>query len=250
MDKLSTLTRFKASCPFLGRTQTATLRTLCTNASPRFPSISVLTERATKCPVMGPALTVRGKELVAGYASVAGAQDVAQIHKDQGVSVPAGATIEMCPHASAARAAARMASDLASAAKKPEPKQDTAKAAAAAGCPFHKAGAPIPAEHPPIPNAAAHTATTTSAAPTPARAGFNYEGFYVNELEKKHQDKSYRYFNNINRLAAKFPVAHTGDVKDEVHVWCSNDYLGMGNNPVVLETMQYAIRHPNRCCCL
>ncbi|KAJ6599319.1 pyridoxal phosphate-dependent transferase [Mycena vulgaris] len=239
MDKLSTLTRFKASCPFLGRTQTATLRTLCTNASPRFPSISVLTERATKCPVMGPALNVRGKELVAGYASVAGVQDVAQMHKDQGVSVPAGATIEMCPHASAARAAARTASDLASAAaKKAEPKQDTAQAAAAAGCPFHKAGAPLPAEHPPVPQAAAVSA---AAAATPARAGFNYEGFYVNELEKKHQDKSYRYFNNINRLAAKFPIAHTSDVKDEVQVWCSNDYLGMGNNPVVLETMHRAL---------
>ncbi|KAJ7774287.1 pyridoxal phosphate-dependent transferase [Mycena maculata] len=233
MDKLSTLTRFKANCPFLGRTQTATLRTLCTNASPRFPSISVLTERATKCPVMGPALNVRGKELVAGYASVAGVQDVAQIHKDHAVKVPANATIEMCPHASAARAAARMASDLANAAAKKE--QDNA-----AGCPFHKAGAPIPAEHPPIPAAAA-AKTAPNPAAAPAHTGFNYDGFYVNELEKKHQDKSYRYFNNINRLAAKFPIAHTSDVKDEVQVWCSNDYLGMGNNPVVLETMHRAL---------
>jgi 5-aminolevulinate synthase len=243
MDKLSSLTRFKASCPFLGRTQTSTLRTLCTNASPRFPSISVLTERATKCPVMGPALNVRGKELVAGYASVAGVQDVAQIHKDQGVSVPANATIEMCPHASKARAAARMATDLALAAsKKAEPKkEDTAKAAAAAGCPFHKAGAALPAEHPPIPKAATEAAPT----PTPAQArpapSFNYEGFYVNELDKKHQDKSYRYFNNINRLAARFPIAHTSDVKEEVQVWCSNDYLGMGSNPVVVETMHRAL---------
>ncbi|KAJ6510052.1 pyridoxal phosphate-dependent transferase [Mycena vitilis] len=229
MDKLSTLTRFKASCPFLGRTQTSTLRTLCTNASPRFPSISVLTERATNCPVMGPALNVRGKELVAGYASVAGAGDVAQIHKDQGVSVPAGATIEMCPHASAARAAARTAADLAAAAPK--------NAQAPAGCPFHNAGAALPAEHPPIP--AAKPAATP--APAQARPGFNYEGFYVNELDKKHQDKSYRYFNNINRLAAKFPIAHTSDVKDEVQVWCSNDYLGMGSNPVVVETMHRAL---------
>ncbi|KAJ7499171.1 pyridoxal phosphate-dependent transferase [Mycena latifolia] len=242
MDKLSSLTRFKAACPFLGRTQTSTLRTLCTNASPRFPSISVLTERATKCPVMGPALNVRGKELVAGYASVAGVQDVDQIHKNQGVSVPAGATIEMCPHASAARAAARTASDLASAAaKKAEPVQDTAKAAAAAGCPFHKAGAPMPAEHPPVPNAAASASAAAAHAPAPPRVGFNYEGFYVSELEKKHQDKSYRYFNNINRLAAKFPIAHTSDVKEEVQVWCSNDYLGMGNNPIVLETMHRAL---------
>ena len=29
---------------------------------------------------------------------------------------------------------------------------------------------------------------------------FDYEAFYANELEKKHKDKSYRYFNNINRV--------------------------------------------------
>lgn len=30
---------------------------------------------------------------------------------------------------------------------------------------------------------------------------FDYEAFYANELEKKHKDKSYRYFNNINRVS-------------------------------------------------
>lgn len=67
---------------------------------------------------------------------------------------------------------------------------------------------------------------------------FDYQQFYEAELEKKHQDKSYRYFNNINRLANKFTVAHTANINDEVDVWCSNDYLGMSKNPVVLETMK------------
>jgi hypothetical protein len=31
-------------------------------------------------------------------------------------------------------------------------------------------------------------------------AKFDYETFYANELDKKHKDKSYRYFNNINRV--------------------------------------------------
>ncbi|CAI4211477.1 unnamed protein product [Parascedosporium putredinis] len=49
------------------------------------------------------------------------------------------------------------------------------------------------------------------AAPAPtdgsAKAGrFNYEAFYTTELDKKHKDKSYRYFNNINRLAKEFPA--------------------------------------------
>ena len=236
MDKIA---RFKNVCPFLGKTKTSTLRSLSTASSPRFSSLSVLTERATKCPVMGPALNVRSREIVEGYASIAANADVDKFHKEKGVFPPPGATIDMCPHASAARNAARMADDLAAAAKKKNA-DAIAKEAAAAGCPFHlKATAevaaaaikPAPASFP------------SKIAPAPAtkpkeHLGFNYEGFYTNELDKKHQDKSYRYFNNINRLAAKFPVAHTGNVKEEVEVWCANDYLGMGNNPVVLETMQ------------
>ncbi|CCM02810.1 uncharacterized protein FIBRA_04922 [Fibroporia radiculosa] len=223
MDKLSSLAKFKNSCPFLGHTKTSTLRSLCTSASPRYPSLSRLTERATQCPVMGPALQVRSNQMVAGYASLAGTAEFKQIHEHKGVfPVPTGTNIDKCPHASKAIAAARMADDLARVAKdkKAEPAHAAAapstSKAAAAGCPFHAA-------------ANAKQSTQTS--------GFDYEKFYVSELDKKHQDASYRYFNNINRMASKFPIAHTGDPRDEVEVWCANDYLGMGNNPVVLETM-------------
>lgn len=71
----------------------------------------------------------------------------------------------------------------------------------------------------------------------PATTRFDYEAFYHSELEKKHKDKSYRYFNNINRLAKEFPRAHMATPEERVTVWCSNDYLGMGRNPEVLETM-------------
>jgi len=66
---------------------------------------------------------------------------------------------------------------------------------------------------------------------------FDYEDFYNAELDKKHKDKSYRYFNNVNRLAKEFPLAHMASKEDRVTVWCSNDYLGMGGNPHVLKTM-------------
>jgi 5-aminolevulinate synthase len=69
--------------------------------------------------------------------------------------------------------------------------------------------------------------------------GFDYEAFYHQELEKKHKDKSYRYFNNINRLAQDFPKAHTADPDHQVNVWCSNDYLGMGRHPQVINAMKY-----------
>jgi 5-aminolevulinate synthase len=189
---------------------------------------------------MGPALAARSTQIVAGYASVAGTAEVNHMHHSKGIFPGPGSSmagIEKCPHAAAARAAARIAEDLAAAAKdkdRADAKKQAAataassKAAAAAGCPFHK------------------NATTESLKSKPAQEAsdaspgmFNYEHFYDAELEKKHKDQSYRYFNNINRLAAKFPVAHTGNVKEEVEVWCANDYLGMGNNPVVLETMQY-----------
>ncbi|KAG8807232.1 mitochondrial 5-aminolevulinate synthase, partial [Serendipita sp. 399] len=82
------------------------------------------------------------------------------------------------------------------------------------------------------------TIVETIKAESPKRpTTFGYQKFYAAELDKKHQDKSYRYFNNINRIAPKFPVAHTASHTEEVDVWCSNDYLGMSRNPVVLETM-------------
>lgn len=219
MDKLTQLSRFKTVCPYLGRTKANTLRSLSTAASTRYPSVSRLTVKATKCPIMGPALSVRSQQMAAGYASVAGSTsgvsphdpEVERIHHHKGIDV-ANATeadIQKCPHASAARRAARVAEELAAAKKATALRKDSA------------------------PKKVAVEATKKPA----QKVGFDYEAFYAEELDKKHKDASYRYFNNINRLAAKFPVAHTGNVRDEVEVWCANDYLGMGGNPIVLETM-------------
>ncbi|KAG2370073.1 pyridoxal phosphate-dependent transferase [Suillus spraguei] len=243
MEKFSSLARFKSSCPFLGGTKTSTLRALSSTISPRFSSISQLTEQAVNCPIMGPALVMRSTQMVAGYASIAGQADVQKIHHSKGIfpgTSVSEADISKCPHASAARAAARMADDLASASttKAPEAKPEvlsTAQKAAAAGCPFHKAAATAK-EQP------AKSPVMTETQTTPATSDvYNYDKFYAVELEKKHKDQSYRYFNNINRLATKFPIAHTASVKEEVQVWCANDYLGMGNNPVVLETTHRAL---------
>lgn len=184
---------------------------------------------------MGPALKIRSQEIAAGYASIAGNDDVEKIHK----SVPPGATVEMCPHASKARAAARIAEELAAASiKEREESTSVAEQAAAAGCPFHKK---VVSEKAGVSLAPDSSVTKDPVKITTKNSGFNYDKFYADELNKKHKDNSYRYFNNINRLATKFPIAHTAKVTDEVEVWCANDYLGMGNNPVVLETIQYVV---------
>jgi 5-aminolevulinate synthase len=85
-----------------------------------------------------------------------------------------------------------------------------------------------------------HTRSAVDGVPPacPGLAPFDYEAFYQGELDKKHKDKSYRYFNNINRLARDFPRAHMAAPDErKVTVWCSNDYLGMSSNPQVLKTM-------------
>lgn len=95
-----------------------------------------------------------------------------------------------------------------------------------------------PIIHPAKPSASATDHAVPGPRPSaPKVAKFDYEGYYNGELEKKHKDKSYRYFNNINRLAQEFPRAHMATKEDRVTVWCSNDYLGMGRNPQVLKKM-------------
>ena len=72
-------------------------------------------------------------------------------------------------------------------------------------------------------------------------APFDYYGFMEAEIEKKKQDKSYRYFNNINRLAHEYPLAHRDLETDKVTVWCSNDYLALSKHPSVIQRMKETI---------
>lgn len=71
---------------------------------------------------------------------------------------------------------------------------------------------------------------------------FNYERFFVSQIEKKKQDHSYRVFKKVQRKASNFPFAeeHTGSKKD-ISVWCSNDYLGMSWHPKVTEAVRTAL---------
>ncbi|MGE5516115.1 MAG: aminotransferase class I/II-fold pyridoxal phosphate-dependent enzyme, partial [Bacteroidota bacterium] len=72
----------------------------------------------------------------------------------------------------------------------------------------------------------------------------DYESFFRNQIATLKQDGRYRVFANLERHAGSFPKATFRDAtgrEREVTVWCSNDYLGMGQNPVVLQAMHDAI---------
>ncbi len=71
----------------------------------------------------------------------------------------------------------------------------------------------------------------------------NYEAFFSRQIEGLLEEGRYRVFADLERQAGAFPRAtrYAGDSEHDVTVWCSNDYLGMGQNPVVLEAMHQAL---------
>ncbi|KAF2657393.1 delta-aminolevulinic acid synthase [Lophiostoma macrostomum CBS 122681] len=200
------LRQSRSMCPFLSKTSPATLRSLSTTAanhhvSPGAGSMSNLQVLAKRCPIMGKALAVQSAR--SGNIALAGAFG--------GVRAYHSRVDRAKLHTSTPKTAQAVDIDSLG------PKQVPFPHASVKPASQHQAHAGLPPRH----NAAA----------------FDYEAFYQNELDKKHKDKSYRYFNNINRLAKEFPRAHMTSKTDKVTVWCSNDYLGMGRNPHVLKSM-------------
>jgi 5-aminolevulinate synthase len=67
----------------------------------------------------------------------------------------------------------------------------------------------------------------------------DFEAFFAGELDTVRADGRYRVFTDIKRHRGKFPHATRFIEEDTqaVTVWCSNDYLGMGQHPAVLEAM-------------
>ncbi|MEX6723084.1 5-aminolevulinate synthase [Parapedomonas caeni] len=72
----------------------------------------------------------------------------------------------------------------------------------------------------------------------------NYERVFQEAIDRLHQEGRYRVFIDVLRNRGAFPNArcfagHNG--QRPIVMWCSNDYLGMGQHPKVIEAMEKAL---------
>ncbi|EST09164.1 Aminotransferase, class I/classII [Kalmanozyma brasiliensis GHG001] len=268
MDRtLCPLRQIRQACPFMGRVPMPQLRQLSTTPSR-------LISQAQQCPVMSQSLAIKAEQTGAdaaantftptfgasgssffahaarpaaaaaaptgcpfsGHMNGGAAQqvrsyvsrseaaraaearpdDIERLHAKEGISLADQAAAEKCPHARKLAEAAAAAS-----ANDSLPQQQRRKS---------------------IKNKQVRTpGSGLGVHPDPEpynRPGFHYEKFYHDQLQAKHADKSYRYFNNINRLAGNAPKGHLSAEADEITVWCANDYQNMSRHPAVLEAMK------------
>ena len=71
----------------------------------------------------------------------------------------------------------------------------------------------------------------------------DFDALFNSQLQILKDEGNYRIFAELERQRGQFPRAksHDSDAPAEVTVWCSNDYLGMGQNPLVIKAMKSAI---------
>jgi 5-aminolevulinate synthase len=71
----------------------------------------------------------------------------------------------------------------------------------------------------------------------------NYNKFFENAIAQIKTEGRYRTFTDLSRQAGNFPMAtnHSNN-DDDITLWCSNDYLGMGQNPKVIKAIEHAAK--------
>jgi 5-aminolevulinate synthase len=161
----SLLRQGKQVCPFLKRSSPASLRMLATSiqTTSRGYRVSALQSAATQCPVVGKALAIQQskRQYVTKTPKVA--------MKATSPKFAEGASLEETHRAAGVT--------------------DLSQGTIIFGIRLTIGTCPH-----------AEAARKAHGLKFEESAKFDYEAFYANELDKKHKDKSYRYFNNINRV--------------------------------------------------
>ncbi len=75
--------------------------------------------------------------------------------------------------------------------------------------------------------------------PQPSR--IDYEACFRDYVLALKSEGRYRVFNDLERRVGQFPLAYSHTAGKNITIWCSNDYLGMGQHPKVLDAMHTAL---------
>src|SRR5881628_1194 len=75
-------------------------------------------------------------------------------------------------------------------------------------------------------------------------SALDYDRIFKSAIERLHEEGRYRVFIDILRTKGSYPNARCfgGNGPKPITVWCSNDYLCMGQHPSVIEAMEQALR--------
>ena len=79
----------------------------------------------------------------------------------------------------------------------------------------------------------------------PGPQAVDYEGFFADRIEALKREGRYRVFADLERCAGDFPRAlnYRNGAVEEITVWCSNDYLGMGQHAAVIGRSKIVGKH-------
>ena len=70
----------------------------------------------------------------------------------------------------------------------------------------------------------------------------DYEAFFTESISRLKQAGNYREFTDLERHAGEYPRAMNHTIGREITIWCNNDYLGMGQHPVVADAICQTVR--------